>query len=171
MGNEKHALHKMQFTSYLGSKYVTSKNPGFGENWFSVVTSCSPVLTMYADKYGGSKGIFDGTGIASELDSFGWAWYYGDDGHLSRSGECYLHTEGKSPEMVRHIQAALGEFIGTGKVSIHAYIGGLKKRKMECLRINKSGTIEFHKKITSHMADGVEYKICPDIRYQKCRKP
>lgn len=164
MGHEMHALYKLKHTEYLGCKYRTRENPGFGGEWHCLQTSCSPVLTMYADKYGDSKGLKEGSGIASELDEFGWAWYYGDDGHLNKNGECFIHTEGKSPLMVREIQASLLNFIGEGKVSVHSYIGGLKKRRMECLRVSKNATVKFHEKIVSHMADGMEYKILQDIR-------
>lgn len=164
MGNELHALHKLSMTQYLGCKYRAMENPGFGSEWHCLQTSCSPVLTMYADKYGDSKGLKEGSGISFELNDFGWAWYYGDDGHLSKTGECFIHTEGKSPIMVREIQDALGEFIGVGKVSVHSYVGGSKKRRMECLRVSKNATVKFHEKIVSHMANGMEYKILPDIR-------
>lgn len=165
MGHEEHAKYKLRMTEFLGTKYTQRDNPGFGSEWHCVLSSCSPVLSMYAEKYGDCKGLINGSGIAHELDDLGWAWYYGDDGHFdTKNGYCFLHTEGKNPEMVREIRDALKEFLGLDGVVVHRYIGGTKKREMECLRLRKNETIKFHEKISEHMAKGMEYKILPDIR-------
>lgn len=164
MGHEQHARHKLSMTGFLGSKYSSMPNPGFGNTWHRVVTSCSPVLTMYAHKYGDSKGLKDDSGIAFEMDEFGWAWYYGDDGHLDKDSQCcFLHTEGKSHDMVLNIQRAFNDFIGMDGASIHKYIGGTKKRPLECLRMKKNATKEFHQRIAKHMAEGMEYKIINNL--------
>lgn len=160
MGNKSHALHKAEAFKFLGAKYQKKVNPGFGAEWHCVVTGCHPLLDMYSEKYGNSKGLTSGSGIASELNSLGWAVYYGDDGHLDRvTGTCFLHTEGLEDDMVSDIAKAVNEFIGHDAAVVFSYVGGAKKRKMKCIRIKKNGSKIFMEKIKKHMAAGMEYKI------------
>lgn len=160
MGNKLHALHKLKLISFIGGWYQERENPGFGNEWFSVTSASHPLLTNYSIKYGDSKGLVNDSGIAFELNEKGWAYYYGDDGHLTKSGNCYLHTEGKTPEMVRHIADACDLFTGTaGGASVVEYIGGTKKRKLLCIRMKNEASRIFMEKVKPYMADGMEYKI------------
>lgn len=170
MGNKEHALFKLSQSSFIGSKYKEGKNPGFGENWFCIQTACHPMLTRYAKKYGDSKGLVDDSGITSELDSLGWAIYYGDDGHITRGGNCFLHTEGKSDEMVENIKLSLNDFIGIddGAV-ICSYFGGTKKRLLKCIRMKNEASVKFMEKVAPYMAHGMEYKIIDNLKHRIIR--
>ncbi|XBW68191.1 homing endonuclease [Pectobacterium phage Ymer] len=160
MGSSDHAKFKNEFFSFLGSSFSEKKNPGFGENWYCIKTGCHPKLTEYSNKYGDSKGLIDESGIAFELNDFGWAWYYGDDGHLDKKNEiCFMHTEGKTHEMVINIRDALRKFISSDGVNIHKYVGGSKKRQLECIRMGKNESKDFMSRVEKHMANGMEYKI------------
>jgi len=159
MGNRKHAKSKLKSMDFVGANYYEGNNPGFGDNWYRVATSAHPIFTSYAKKYGDSKGLIGDSGIAYELDSIGWAIYYGDDGHLNADNKiAFIHTEGKTHEMVEHIRKALNLFIGFDGARVYEYIGGAKKRKMKAIRMTKGGTHEFIKKIKKYMEDGLEYK-------------
>lgn len=159
MGHKGHAEYKTRNFSFLGAKLREKKNPGFGNEWFCIRTQCHPMLSMYAESYGDSKGL-KLTSIAHELNELGWAWYFGDDGHTDHKHEiAFLHTEGKSHEMVLSIRDALRDFVGSDGVVVHSYIGGTKKRNLECLRMRKNETKVFMERIKRHMADGMEYKI------------
>lgn len=159
MGNKSHALHKVDSFSFLRAQLTERANPGFGDNWYCIKTQCHQMLSNYAELYGDSKGLKE-TDIARELNCLGWAWYFGDDGHTDHANEiCYLHTEGKSHNMVVRIRDAMRDFVGSDGVVIHTYVGGLKKRELECLRLRKNETKTFMERIAEHVAPGMEYKI------------
>lgn len=161
MGNKEHAMHKFEvFNSFVGATYTEMKNPGFGENWYCVKTKSHPMLDYYSEKYGErKKNLSVESGIFHELNSIGWAWLYGDDGHLSKEGHAFIHTEGFDFDSVQDIASALNLFIGIDAAKVHSYKGGQKKRLMHCIRLTKEGTHEFFKKIKPYMANGMEYKI------------
>ena len=151
MGNKEHALHKAGSFEFLGSSYKEMDNPGFGDDWFCVVTKSHPSLNKYAE-----MSIKD---CAAKLNHIGWAVYYGDDGHLcKKQGVSFIHTEGKTLDDVKSILKSLNKFIGFDGASIHTYIGGTKKRKMHCIRMKKDGSNEFMRKTAPYMESGVEYK-------------
>lgn len=157
MGSERHAAYKKESFSWIGSVMKEKENPGFGDRWFCVQTSCSPLLTNYAIEYGHSKVGYDVGKIARELRAEGWAWFFGDDGSYSKSA--IIHTEGFSDDEVESIRIALIDFIGNDGVVVQSYIGGSKKREMKCLRMRDNARKEFFKRIENHMADGMEYKV------------
>lgn len=163
MGNREHALYKYNaFNSFIGARYNETDNPGFGDKWYRVVTKSHPLLVNYVEKYGQrKKNLSAKSGIFDELNCVGWAWLYGDDGHLDKSkGLAYIHTESFSYDDVNIIRESLNSFIGFDGSRIHSYIGGVKKREMHCIRMTQGGTNEFMEKIKAHMADGLEYKMC-----------
>lgn len=163
MGNKEHALFKFNaFDKFIGASYKEKENPGFGSEWHCVVTKSHPLLCKYIDKYGErKKNLLVNSGIFDELDDVGWAWLYGDDGHLDlRSSTAYIHTENFCLEDVGLIRESLNSFIGFDGSRVHSYIGGQKKREMHCIRMSKGGTNEFMERIKTHMANGLEYKIC-----------
>lgn len=160
MGNKEHAIFKAKAFEFVGSSMKEKRNPGFGDNWFCVATKSHPLFSRFVEMYGErKKNIKPSSGIFHELNEVGWAWLYGDDGHYcNASRSAFIHTEGFAKQDVEIITSALNEFIGFECASVHGYIGGLKKREMHCVKINKVGTYEFIKRIESNMADGVEYK-------------
>lgn len=160
MGNEKHAIFKRDAFSFIGADYRVKENPGFGKNWYCVRTKSHPIFTRYGDRYGYTKSrVNPDSGIYHELDSVGWAWLYGDDGHYdSVGGIAFIHTESFSLEHVETIRSALNQFIGIDGARVHSYIGGTKKRKMHCIRMTQDGTEEFISRVKENMADGMEYK-------------
>lgn len=161
MGNREHALYKFNvFNEFVGATYRERENPGFGDNWYCVNTKSHPLFMKYVEKYGErKKNLSVDSGIFDELDSIGWAWLYGDDGHLSREGNVFIHTENFSLDDVNKIAESLNKFIGTNGSRVHSYVGGQKKRLMHCIRLTNGGTYEFFSKIKTHMANGMEYKI------------
>lgn len=164
MGNKEHAQSKLRMAARFNPSYQERDNPGFGVNWFCVRTACCQIISQYADKYGNSKGIHN-LNTPFELDDLGWALYYGDDGHINNKDKiCFLHTEGKTEEMVLSIKEALEKhFDIKGGVSLHRYIGGTKKRELISLRMKKDASKKFMQRIKKYMADGVQYKISKDI--------
>lgn len=161
MGNKEHALYKFNvFNEFIGATYSEKDNPGFGKNWYCVKTKSHPLLSRYVANYGErKKNLSVDSGIFDELDSIGWAWLYGDDGHRSRDGNAFIHTENFSLDDVNKIAESLNKFIGTDGARVHSYVGGQKKRLMHCIRLTNGGTHEFFSKIKAHMANGMEYKI------------
>ncbi|HBM2295314.1 TPA: hypothetical protein LUL88_004429 [Escherichia coli] len=163
IGNKEHALSKVERFAKLNPRYREKKNPGFGDNWFCVSTSCTKVLDSYADKYGNSKDGYDIGKICRELDPVGWAAYFGDDGHCTvSSGKrvVEIHTESFSRSEVQSVVDALIAFIANDGVKVRSYIGGKKKRELYSVSITtRSAQDEFFKRISKHMENGVEYKI------------
>lgn len=164
MGNKPHALSKLEAFSGFNSSYNERDNPGFGEKWYQVRTSCWKGFDYYAEKYGNSRNGYNCGLISSELNALGWAIYFGDDGHSSVSNNhltVAVHTEGFTESQCNEIAVNLENFIGVyGGVSVKSYIGGTKKRKMFFILLTSSeAKYEFFKKITPHMENGVEYKI------------
>lgn len=160
MGNKEHALFKAEKFSFVGTTFRQKENPGFGNDWFCLSTKSHPIFSKYASKYGErKKNISPESGIYHELNAIGWAWLYGDDGHVDNDrGIAYLHTEGLSKAGVEVVCDAMNKFIGGGATT-HRYIGGIKKRELHCLRLTKDATNEFFSRIKAHMARGVEYKV------------
>lgn len=151
MGNKDHALSKLGHFEFLGATYSEKDNPGFGEHWYCVVTKSHPILNKYIG--------MSAAQAVRQLNSTGWAIYYGDDGHYSKSQDlAYIHTEGESYRDVESITECLNKFLGFDGARIYSYIGGTKKRKMHAIRMTKRGTYEFFKKTSAHMERGVEYK-------------
>ena len=162
MGNREHAIYKFKtFDSFVGATYSERENPGFGSNWYCIKTKSHPLFIDYVEKYGErKKNISVDSGIFDELNSVGWAWLYGDDGHFNKQGgHAYIHTETFSLIDVQKIVESLNGFIRMDGAKVRTYIGGQKKRELHCVRLTKGGTHEFFSKIKAHMADGLEYKI------------
>jgi hypothetical protein len=161
LGNKEHALFKFRaFDEFIGAKYTERENPGFGSNWFCVSTKSHFMLNEYIEKYGErKKNVKVDSGIFDELDDIGWAWLYGDDGHMAKRGSAYIHTESFCFEDVQKIRESLNAFLGFDGARVHSYIGGKYKREMHCIRLTVGGTNEFIEKIKGNMANGLEYKI------------
>lgn len=164
MGNERHAKSKVKRFEKLNPRYREKKNPGFGDNWFCVSTSCTKILDKYAEAYGDSRCGYKIGKICRELDSVGWAAYFGDDGHctVNKGGKrvVQIHTESFSKGEVQEVVDALIAFIANDGVKVRSYIGGKNKRALYCVSITtRSAQNEFFKRISEHMEDGVEYKI------------
>lgn len=164
MGNERHAKSKVKRFEKLNPRYREKKNPGFGDDWFCISTSCTKILDKYAEVYGDSKSGYRIGKICRELNSVGWAAYFGDDGHCTVSGggkrAVEIHTESFSKEEVQEVVDALIAFIANDGVKVRSYIGGKRKRELYSVSITtRSAQDEFFKRISEHMEDGVEYKI------------
>lgn len=159
MGNKEHAMFKKMAFEFIGAEYSQKENPGFGSEWHCVRTKSHPLFTRYGDKYGYTKARIDPeSGIYHELNDVGWAWLYGDDGHLDKNGNVYIHTESFNKSHALIVVDAIDKFIGKKCCSTHSYIGGAKKRELHCVRINKNASKEFISRIKENMADGLEYK-------------
>lgn len=159
MGNKEHALFKRDAFDFVGAEYTQQENPGFGSEWHCVRTKSHPLFTRYGDKYGYTKSrVNPESGIYHELNEVGWAWLYGDDGHMCKNGLLYIHTESFSKDHAIIVVDALNKFIGRNCCAVHSYIGGAKKREMHCVRINKNASKEFISRIKENMANGLEYK-------------
>lgn len=159
MGNQEHAKYKAEEFKFLGAKYQEKPNPGFGEFWYCIATSCHPVLSKYYSNMFSDGKLSPTPEILSELNAVGWAWLYGDDGHTNHKDSiCFLHTEGFTIEQTKMFSDAIDKFIGMKECSIHSYVGGKKKRLLHCVRIRKNGSQEFMSRIEKHMATGLEYK-------------
>ena len=162
MGNKSHAEFICESFSFLGATIKEEANKGFGDITFRVTTKVSPVLAKYHNElYQDGKKIITSEYL-SKLEAEGWAWWFMDDGHTDHKGKVmFLHTEGSPFDEVERIKLALSKFIGVD-ASIHSYIGGAKKRKMHCIRLNKKATHELTKKIAPYFCSGMEYKIISD---------
>lgn len=159
MGNKEHAQYKHRFFEFLGSTYTEGENPGWGPRWYQVKTSCHPVLVGFHDElYVGRKKNFTQRWL-NELDAFGWAWVYGDDGHLGSNDEAFIHTEGYGKEVSQMYANAINAFLGGDYARVFSYIGGTPKKDRFSVKINGRGSDEFFSRIEAHMADGMEYKI------------
>jgi len=161
MGNKKHAESKFKMLSKLGSVIKKRVNGGFGDYVYSVNTKSHPALVPYLKRFGQRKKNLDviGSGLFEELNGFGWANYFFDDGHLCKSSEvAFFHTECFSIDQVRHISQCLNNFIGYDCSKINSYVGGTKKRLMHSIRMNKNGTRKFMESVKENMVDGMEYK-------------
>lgn len=159
MGNESHARYKADFFSFLGAELSRKDNPGFGSKWFCVRTAAHPVIKRTHDElYDGSNKNITQKWI-SELDEVGWAWLYGDDGHLGSNDTCFIHCEGYGKEVAEMYVSALEKFTGCGVVSVHKYNGGTPKKERFCVKFNSEASDKFMERVAPHMATGMEYKI------------
>lgn len=163
MGNKDHAICKAERFKKLNATYREACNPGFGDNWFQVRTSCAKILDRYAEEYGDSSRGYNIGKICRELNAIGWAIYFGDDGHCSISNArriVEIHTEAFSQEEVQAVADALKAFIANDGVKVRSYIGGAKKRELYSVSITtRDAQDEFFKRISDYMENGVEYKI------------
>lgn len=157
--NKMHAKYKRDFFAFLGATIETKVNPGFGSEWNCVKTSCHPCLVpvyeiVFVDgKKTVSKEAF------SMFGDVGWAWFYGDDGHLAKKcNEIYLHTEGYGEHGSEIIKDCLNEYMGFSCSTVFKYLGGTPKKDRFCVKINGVGSDEFIKRVGKHMANGMEYK-------------
>lgn len=164
MGNESHAEFICESFSFLGATLKKVESKGFGDVTFRVTTKVNPLLGRYHNELyiNGVKTIT--SEYLSKLSDEGWAWWLMDDGHTDHKSQVmFLHTEGSPLDEVERIRLSLSNFIGLS-VSIHSYIGGAKKRKMHCIRLNKKATYELTKKIAPYFCSGMEYKIISSCR-------
>ena len=159
MGNKDHALYKKDHFKFVGATYKEGVNPGFGVEWHTVVTkSHYCLLDVYERVNVGGVKVLD-VGLIRELGDIGWAWWYGDDGHLDkRRGLAFLHTESFGARDVADITKCINDYLGFDGSRVCSYVGGAKKRRMYCVRFTKEGTEEFIKRVRPYMANGVQYK-------------
>jgi len=150
MGNKLHALEKVKRFKKLSPTYIEKENPGFGSEWFCVATKSHPLVNKYKD-----KSFLE---CVNELNDYGLAGWYGDDGHLSKStGTCFIHTECMSFDVVSEICEILTNKFKL-KSKVHSYVGGVNKRKMHCIRLTKGSSNELMARTKDCMAKGMEYK-------------
>lgn len=168
MGNKQHALHKKDFFSFLGAKMTEVDNAGWGDRCYRVVTKSHPVLTSYHHKYYKPDGSKNLQKIIKELDWFGWAWLYGDDGHVKfqKNKTCadsvcvYIHSEGYGKDGTQAYIDRLSEMLGGNDgLNLHKYTGGTPRKTRYCVRMNNEKSKEFIKRVAPHMARGMEYKV------------
>lgn len=172
MGNQKHAKYKQDFFEFLSPTFTEKENLGWGSSVYSVVTSCHPCLKPIHDKYykGKAKNPKLIGSIFHQLDSVGWAWFYGDDGHLGQNDSCFLHTEGYGEAGSKECAVAVNNFTKTNGAKVFSYIGGRPKKERFCVRMNAECSDEFMARIKEYMANGLEYKISSgniNRRYKK----
>lgn len=150
MGNKEHALEKLERFKKLNPTYTEKENPGFGSDWYCVVTKSHPALNKYYNM------SFED--CLSQMNWYGLAAWYGDDGHLNEKDSiCYLHTECMTFNQVKNLTEILKSKFDID-AAVHSYIGGLKKREMHCIRLKKGASDEFMAKTKDYMAKGMEYK-------------
>lgn len=157
--NYEHAKYKKDFFSHIGTTIETKENPGFGAEWNCVKTSCHPCfLPVYDSVFKDGKKTVSMDSI-SKFGDIGWAWFYGDDGHLgSNSLEVYFHTEGYLEEGSIIFCNAFNLYMGYECAKVFKYIGGNPKKERYCVKVNGSGSDEFIKRVKPYMANGLEYK-------------
>lgn len=162
MGNEDHAKYKYNFFKRFGSEYNEEENTGWGSRWYRVRTGCALAFIDIYNKYRVDCKVQRASLIIPELTEIGWAWLYGDDGHLNKEDQSmYIHTEGLGEEGSKIVANGVSSFLGMKKAaSVYMYRGGTPKRKRFMVRIKKNESIEFSKRIKKHMANGMEYKLC-----------
>lgn len=148
MGNREHAQYKYAAFKFLKSVYNERKNPGWGSEWFQVKTSCHPCLNVYKNK---------APETAALLDELGWAWLYGDDGHID-SHYSYIHTEHYGQEGSQIIADALAAWLGK-KAEVKMYLGGTPKKERYMIKMPTESANEFMERVAPYMATGMEYKI------------
>jgi recombination protein RecA len=168
MGDTEHAIFKKNYFDFLGSDLKKNKNGGFGEYVYSVQTKSHNCLNEIYEKIfkEGKKTLSED--LFSELGDIGYAWLYGDDGHLNKKcGYCYIHTESFNKEENVKIIKIINNYLGGDYAKLNRYIGGTKKRELFCIRFTKQGTEELHKRIAKHMAPSMEYKLLPSYRGKK----
>lgn len=160
MGNEEHGIYKLKFFDFLKPTYTVKQNPGWGSMQYTIVTSCHPCLLNIYNKYykHGKKRENLIPEIFESLNSIGWAWFYGDDGHLGNNESCFLHTEGYGKYISKSCAKAVNKFTGIKGASVFDYIGGTPKKQRYCVKLNAECSDEFIKRIKPHMANGMEYK-------------
>lgn len=174
MGNKEHAKYKQNFFEFLQPSFTEKENPGWGAVTYSVNTSCHPCLKPIHDKYfkEGKKDPNLIPDIFRSLDAIGWAWFYGDDGHLGQNDSCFLHTEGYGEHISNECAKAVNYFTKTNGARVFSYFGGTPKKDRFCVKMNAECSDEFMARIKNHMADGLEYKISKNNinrRYKKKR--
>lgn len=161
MGDKNHAMYKHDFFKDIGVKYTEKENSGWGSIHHTVVTSCHPCFSeIYEKFYKDGKKIPELIpSIFESLDAVGWAWFYGDDGHLSGNDNCYLHTEGYGKQISQSCADAVNKFTGINGAKVFSYVGGTPKKQRFCVSINTECSDEFISRIKKYMAHGMEYKI------------
>lgn len=168
MGDRKHAEHKLKFFKFLGARMTVKPNGGWGETMHSVVTKSHPLLTRYMEEYRDENGNKKVERIVNELDWFGWAWLYGDDGHLayhknsngSSWASAYIHSEGYGKEGTQMYIDALARLLGSDDgINMQVYTGGQPTKTRYCVRMNNEQSKKFIAGIAPYMANGMEYKI------------
>lgn len=161
MGNEKHALHKKAFFSHFSHHYEKRVNGGFGSFNYRVRLNGHPTLSsLYSELYkDGKKNITQEW--LHELDCFGWAWLYGDDGHLCQQSQvCHFHTEGYSKQVAEYYARALDRFLNRNdSAMVYSYKGGHKNKLRYSVKLRGVANDEFMERVKPHMANGMEYKI------------
>lgn len=160
MGHKNHALFKFNKFQFLGAQYKEVENRGFGDVNYTVSTQSHPCLLPFYKKIWVDGKKVANKGLIESMGDVGWAWLYGDDGHLDKRGNiAFIHTEQFGEKENQIFVNALNKYLGANVARIHCYIGGAKKRKLYCVRLTKDGTKEFCKRVKYYMATGMEYKI------------
>jgi hypothetical protein len=158
MGHKQHAEYKRDFFSFLGSRLIEKPNGGWGNTHHTVITKSHPLLHDYYLKYANTGNGKNIKGIVDQLNEVGWAWIYGDDGHVGRK-TVFIHTEGYGEEGANHYCRALNDFVGGG-CAVYSYVGGASKNtRYYSVRMNNEASRRFIQKVTPHMATGMEYKL------------
>lgn len=162
MGNEDHAKYKYNFFKRFGAEYIEEENPGWGTKWYRVTTGCAIAFKDIYEKYRVDSKVERARLIVPELNEVGWAWLYGDDGHIDKKSQClFIHTEGLGEEGTKIVADGLSNFLGIeGAASVRMYLGGTPKKERFMVRVKKNESFEFSKRVKSHMANGMEYKLC-----------
>ena len=162
MGNKDHALYKNEFFGFLSPTYSERENGGWGSMTYSVLTSSHPCLKDIHDEFyvENKKDPNKLSLIFNELNDVGWAWFYGDDGHLGGNDTVYLHTEGYGEKGSKCCSDAVNNYLNINDGSkVFMYYGGTPKKERYAVKLTAEASDEFIKRIKKHMANGMEYKI------------
>lgn len=161
MGNEAHTLYKKDFFSHFSHHYEKRVNGGFGAFNYRLRLNGHPCLSsLYSELYlDGKKNITQDW--LYELDDFGWAWLYGDDGHLCKTSQvCHLHTEGYGEDVANYYANALDRMLNRkNSAMVYAYKGGHKNKLRYSVKLKGVANDEFMERVRPHMATGMEYKV------------
>jgi len=160
MGDKHHAEFKQKALSFLGCSLKEGVNPGWGARWYSLVTQQHPFLNKYRPMmYAEDRSPIAAPEVLSVLGPLGWAWWYGDDGHMS-DNVAFMHTEGYSDECNENIRQALCRFIDIqDAVSVAKYLGGTPKKLRTMLRFKNEASRKFFEIVAPHMAPSMAYKV------------
>lgn len=134
-------------------------NKGFGDKSCRGRSNAHPELRPVLDIVGHPKRVT--ARWLARISEEGWAWYYMDDGSITRGG-IQFHTEGYTAKECR----LLAKFLSK-RFSIIATVKPTKKYHIIVLRV--ASAIHWLRRLRHFAAPGMEYKFPDD--YERHRRP
>lgn len=134
----------------LNAKVNYVPNPGWGDTWARVETSCHESLKEFHDLFYSKDGKEITNQLAAMIDPLALAVWVGDDGSLSMDYQ--IHTEGFSKRSVDILSAALW-YRGVENTTYTT------PRDHTLIYTNRAGTRKLAQLIKPHLPDCIGYKL------------